>query len=274
MRRTLTGACLAFCLSVVLIGAAAAPVADAAMQGNRDAVRTLLKSGADVNAAQGDGMTALHWAAIKGDAELAQMLIYAGANVKATTRIGAYTPLYLAAKGGYATVVAALIAAGADVKAESANGTTPLMIAAAGGDTRTVTTLIENGSEVNAKDTAKGETPLMYAAAFDRVEVLKLLLKHGADTKATTNVVDLMALTAPEETNMQRQYGEGARPQGPVQVPGATRQYRYNELIVSQGGLSALQFAAREGHMDSAKVLLEGGADLNQINPGDRSTPL
>ena len=274
----LNGFCLsvagAVFLSAVLVAAGPSPVADAAMKGNRDAIRTLLKSGEDVNAAQGDGMTALHWAALKGDADLAQMLIYAGANVKATTRLGAYTPLYLAAKGGYANVVALLIAAGADVKAESTNGTTPLMIAAAGGDPRTVTTLIENGSDVNAKDKAKGETPLMYAAAFDRVEVLKLLLQHGASTKATTNVVDLMALTAPEEANMQRQYGEGARPQPAAQVPGATRQYRYNELIISQGGLTALQFAAREGHIDSVKVLLEGGADINQINPGDKSTPL
>jgi ankyrin repeat protein len=264
----------AVCLTAVLVAAGPSPVADAAMKGNRDAVRTLLKNGEDVNASQGDGMTALHWAAVKGDGELAQMLVYAGANVKATTRIGAYTPLYLAAKGGYASVVATLIAAGADIKAETANGTTPLMIAAAGGDPRTVTTLIENGSDVNAKDKAKGETPLMYAAAFDRVDVLKLLLKHGADTTATTNVVDLMALTAPEETNMQRQYGEAARPQAPVQVPGATRQYRYNELIISQGGLTALQFAAREGHTDSVAVLLDGGADVNQVNPGDKSTPL
>jgi ankyrin repeat protein len=279
MRRTLlSGFCAgllgALCLSVVLGAAGASPVADAAMQGNREAVRSLLKSGEDVNAAQGDGMTALHWAAIKGDAELAQMLIYAGANVKATTRIGAYTPLYLAAKGGYAAVVASVIAAGADVKAASANGATPLMIAAAGGDTRTVNTLIENGADVNAKDTAKGETPLMYAAAFDRADVLRLLLKHGADAKVTTNVVDLMALTAPEEANANRQYAEAARPQGPVQVPGATRPYRYNELIVSQGGLSALQFAAREGHVESATVLIEGGADINQVNPGDKSTPL
>ena len=80
-------------------------------------VRTLLKKGLDVNEAQGDGTTALHWAAIKGDAELAQMLIYAGANVRATTRLGAYTPLYLAAKGGHSAVVAALLAGGADAKA-------------------------------------------------------------------------------------------------------------------------------------------------------------
>ena len=70
------------------------------MQGDKDAVRALLKQAADVNAAQGDGMTALHWAAMKDDAELAQMLLYAGANLKATTRIGGYTPLILAAQDG------------------------------------------------------------------------------------------------------------------------------------------------------------------------------
>ena len=70
------------------------------MTGDKDAVRTLLKQGVDVNAAQGDGMTALHWAARQGDAELAQMLLYAGANVKATTRIGGYTPLILASQNG------------------------------------------------------------------------------------------------------------------------------------------------------------------------------
>src|SRR5262245_5985834 len=85
--------------------AADAPVADAAQQGNRDAVKALLKQARDVNAAQGDGMTALHWAAVKNDAELAQMLLYAGANVRAMTRIGGYTPLILAAKSGNAAVM-------------------------------------------------------------------------------------------------------------------------------------------------------------------------
>ena len=85
----------ALSLSALLHAAPSAPVADAAMQ-RRHATRcaTLLKQAADVNAAQGDGMTALHWAAMKGDAELAQTLLYAGANVRATTRIGAYTPLH------------------------------------------------------------------------------------------------------------------------------------------------------------------------------------
>src|SRR5688500_16351205 len=96
---------LSICLIVILgvtgfmvAAAGDTRVADAAMAGDRNEVRNLLTQAVDVNSAQGDGMTALHWAALKGDAELAQMLIYAGANLKATTRLGAYTPLYMAAK--------------------------------------------------------------------------------------------------------------------------------------------------------------------------------
>src|SRR5262249_46463060 len=89
------------------------PVADAAMGGDGEAVRTLLKQGADVGASHADGMTALHWAAERGDSELAEMLVYAGANVSAVTRIGQYTPLHLASKAANAAVVEALLKAGA-----------------------------------------------------------------------------------------------------------------------------------------------------------------
>src|SRR6478736_8578785 len=98
-------------LSVALVATAwlaaapsTTPVADAAMKGDRDAVRALLKQGADVGAAQGDGMTALHWAAERGDAAMTEMLVYAGANVAAVTRIGQYTPLHLASQAGSAPV--------------------------------------------------------------------------------------------------------------------------------------------------------------------------
>lgn len=271
--------CGALLLSVALMAADGSPVANAAMAGDREGVRALLKKGLDVNEAQGDGTTALHWAAIKGDAELAQMLIYAGANVRATTRLGAYTPLYLAAKGGYSAVVAALLAAGADAKATTSNGTTPLMIAAAAGDTRSITRLIENGADINAKDTTRGETPLMFAAGFDRTDAVKLLLARGADHKVTTTVVDLFALTAPEEEAAARGSGGNgvaARPQGnrPADIAGATRAFRYNELISTQGGLTALLFAARQGYTDTATALIEGGADLNQLNAGDKTSPL
>ena len=267
---------VAICLSVAMSGQTPASVANAAMTGDREGVRAFLKKGLDVNEAQGDGTTALHWAAMKGDAEVAQMLIYAGANVRATTRLGAYTPLYLAAKGGHSGVVAALLAAGADAKALTSNGTTPLMIAAASGDTRTITSLVENGADINAKDGAKGETPLMFAAAFNRADAVKLLLARGA--KATTKVVDLFALTAPEEEAMAQGAGGNApaRPAAnrPVDVAGATRGYRYNELISSQGGLTALMFATRQGFADTAKTLIDGGADINQLSAGDQTSPL
>src|SRR5205814_521474 len=75
-------------------------VADAAMRGDRDAVKALLKQAADVNSAQGDGMTALHWAASRDDVEMLQTLVYAGANLRATTRLGGVTPLWMAAQNG------------------------------------------------------------------------------------------------------------------------------------------------------------------------------
>ena len=162
-------------------------------------MRALLKQGADVSAAEGDGTTALHWAARAGDAELVQVLVYAGANVRATTRLGAYTPLMMAAQAGQPAAVAALIAGGADVKATSTTGTTPLMFAAQSGDTRTVTMLVEGGSDVNARETAMGQTPLMFAVAYNRVDVVRLLLARGADVQATSKVVDLTKLSSPEE---------------------------------------------------------------------------
>jgi ankyrin repeat protein len=271
MRRIVAGIALTAMLSTG-ISAQSSQIANAAMNGDREAVRALIKKGLDVNEALGDGTTALHLAAMKGDAELAQMLLVAGANHRATTRIGAYTPLYLAARGGHSAVVAALLAAGADPKAETSNGTTPLMIGAASGDTKTITTLVENGSDINAKDKAKGETALMFAAAFNRPDAVKLLLARGADHKATTKVVDLFALTAPEEEQMGR--NRGAAQPARVDIAGATRGYRYNELISSQGGMTALHFAARQGFADVVKALVEGGADLNQLNAGDKTSPL
>src|SRR6478672_4821213 len=163
-----------FALSVTALIAAApsgASVADAAMKGDRDAVRALLKQGADVSAAKGDGMTALHFAAERGDAAMTEMLVYAGANVAAVTRIGQYTPLHLASRAGNAAVVDALLKGGADVKARATtSGATPLHLAASAGNAVVVKTLIDAGADVNAKESQWGQTPLMFAAAQNRVD--------------------------------------------------------------------------------------------------------
>ena len=120
-----------------------APVADSAMKGDVAGVRALLARGADVNAAQGDGMTALHWAAMNGGFEIAQVVIDAGADTEATTRLGRYTPLHLASRAGQATTVKTLLKAGARVDARSSTGdVTPLHFAAAAGDADAIGALI------------------------------------------------------------------------------------------------------------------------------------
>lgn len=250
--------------------AANTTVADAAKSGDAASVKALLKAGADVNAAQGDGMTALHWAATNGDAAMAQMLLAAGANVRATTRLGGITPLHLATQGGQAQVAAALLAAGADATLTTTTGATPLMLAARSGNTETATRLVEVGADLNAKESTYGQTALMVAAGLDRADVVRLLLAKGADWKLASKVADLTALTAPAE-------GEGRGPaavDGRVDVPGVTRGYRYNELIGAQGGLTALHFAVRQGSANAVRALVEGGVDVDAPSPGDQATPL
>ena len=269
-------------LSMSLGARETAPVAAAAQTRDVAAVRTLLKQGADVNAAQGDGMTALHWAALNADAELASMLLYAGANSRAMTRLGGYLPLHLAAQAGAAPVVELLLTAGADASARTTTGATPLMLAAASGNATAVDLLLERGAEINATESAHGQTALMFAAAAGRSGVVRTLLARGANSAVTTKIIDLEALTAaPGEEALQQQ--QGARPTAgapapaaprAADVPGLTRPYRYNELIGKQGGLTALLLAARQGALETAQALLEGGADINQASPADGMTPL
>jgi ankyrin repeat protein len=181
------------------------PVADAVQAGERETARSLLKEGADVNAAQGDGMTALHWSSISNDVETAAMLLYAGANVKAATRLGAYTPLHLASRNGNGEMVEALLSAGADPNPATGTGATPLMLAAASGSATAVRALLAHGAAVNARESLRGETALMFAAASNRGEVVEILLANGADSALATNLVDAPKLTkAADEALKQR----------------------------------------------------------------------
>jgi len=173
------------------------PVADAAMRGEVDHVRELLRSGEDVNAAQGDGMTALHWAAESGNAELASMVIYAGANVGAVTRLGDYTPLHIASRSGRHTVVSVLLDAGADVDAITSTGSvTSLHFGSASGSVEVVEALIEAGANVNAAETRRGQTPLMFAASSGRTDVLRALVESGAEISIPSYVVDIPKIAA------------------------------------------------------------------------------
>jgi ankyrin repeat protein len=295
------------------ISAASSPVADEAMRGDRDAVRQLLKQGADVNSPHGDGMSALHWAAERGDADLAAMLVYAGANVGAVTRIGQYTPLHLASRSGNPAVVQVLLKAGAQASARTTtSGVTPLHLAALSGNVEVVRTLLEARADPNAREAEWGQTPLIFAAAEDRVDAVRALLAGGADPAVETKTVDLTTFGALDRAGRERQKkvldavnADGRKPPTGSQLQAAIQANRelfasgkipppekkepnaaeagqpasfnpeeINPPVTRKGGMTALLHAARQGHLASARALLDGGAAIDQRAVGEGTTPL
>ncbi len=196
--------------AVLLAGAlpaiAQSEVADAAMRGDVDAVRRLLDASADVNARQGDGATALHWAAYGGDVELARLLIDAGADPALANRNGS-TPLWLAATNGDTAMIETLLDAGADPNESLPLGRTPIMLAARTGNPDAVAVLIDRGADVNARETARGTTPLMWAADQGHADVVSLLLDRGADIAARSD---------PAARNARNNIGKDNDPRGAV----------------------------------------------------------
>jgi ankyrin repeat protein len=303
MKRSKLNAAGALCLTLLLAAAVApdSPVADAAMRGDVDQVRALLRVGADVNAAQGDGMTALHWAAESGDVGLAQVLIYAGANLEAQTRLGGFTPLLVASQTGTADVVRTLLAAGADVHSATTTGETPLHFASAAGSAEAVSSLVAAGADVDARELTKGQTPLMFAAAYNRVPALGALLDEGADVSMETYVVDYPAMAANDILLVEQRserlrvlHAEEVINNRPVDGTGADdddaeeeaiagevsdrpedrKILTYDQLVGKQGGNTALHYAAREGHTEAVGLLLDRGAELNRVSGGDHTSPL
>jgi ankyrin repeat protein len=275
-------------LSIAVLAAAdnETPILTAVLRHDATAVRQLLKTGQDVNGARGDGLTALHAAAAEGDTAIAAMLITAGANVQATTVLIGSTPLQLAAKNGQAAVVRMLLANSADPDKCDKLGTSPLMLAAASGNADTVVALLDAGADADATESSRAETALMFAAAEGRTEAVAVLLDRGADSRATTRVFDWTKLPKtdprlasgdahPLKNATGSAAAEGAasdeKPKGPRAEP---QPPSYIERVGTQGGLSALMFAVRQGHLDTVKAFVERGVDVNEGNPGDSTTAL
>jgi len=172
----------------------ASELIDATRSGEVATVARLITDGADVSEATGDGMTAVHWAAQSGHVAILEMLLDAGAEVDATTRIGSYTPLHLAGSQANSAIVEKLLDAGADVNATTTNSlaTALHMAAQVAGGADSVKVLLANGADPNAKEGSAGQTPLMFAAAKNRAESVKLLLEAGADPSISTTVVDVL----------------------------------------------------------------------------------
>jgi uncharacterized protein len=246
--KALQASLVAFLLASGLSAAAPSAVADAAMRGDKAAVRALIEKKSDVNAAQIDGTTALHWAVRADDLELTEMLLKAGAQPSAANQSGA-TPMLLSAMNGNAAILERLIQAGADPNAPlSQTGDTALMIAARSGQLDAVRALVDHGAKVNAKESWGGTTALMWAVSERHSNVVQLLLEHGADVNAKSNFVPSAS-------------GRGFEGTAPV-APKA------NQAIeeFASGWMTPLMFAAREDDLDSAHILIQKGADVNAVS--------
>jgi ankyrin repeat protein len=309
MKRLLSVQFLIAVLLTAALGAqSTSPLADAAMRGDTAAVKSLIKQGVDVGAAQGDGMTALHWAAERGDAELTEVLVFAGANVSAVTRIGLYTPLHLAAKSGNPAVVRVLIKGGAEVNAKSnPSGATPVHLAALAGNPEVINLLADAKADLNAREAEWEQTPLIFAASANRAAAITALIKRGADTNLSSKTIDVSKQGQLDRAavDRQRKVIEGfvgkdsdKRPT-PAQMQAAIEASRellksgkipppdpnappprgfnpeeINPPVSTKGGMTALLHAARQGYIAAAEALLDGGADINKTQAGDNTSPL
>src|SRR4051812_16282349 len=284
---------IATLLAAALASAAASDtrLIDAARDKDSATVRTLLAQRVDVNAADGDGSTALHWAAYNGDVALTEALLAAGAKVTGATRIGGMTPLFMAAKNGDPRVVEALLKAGAKATEANANGTTVLMTAAAAGSASAVKLLLERGADANAKDVTNGQTALMFAAARNSADAIAVLLAHKADPSVTTKVVGLKRVRvdangdplpdADADKPAARPAAE--KPAGDTdKLPGVgfdkdghPLRQKSDERVFGAtviGGMTALHFAAREGAAAAVRALVEGGANVNLPSAGEKTS--
>jgi uncharacterized protein len=312
---------LALICTTAFLRGAGSDVADAVMKGDAAAVRKLLLARADVNAAQVDGATALHWAVYRDDVATADLLLKAGANVKAANREGT-TPLFMAALYGNPAMIERLIKAGADAKELGPNGETTLMFAARNGNPAAIKLLVAAGADVNAKEVIRSTTALMWAAEEGHPAAVKALVEVGADVSAKSgpaglprnymaqavNVNQVQAAakrrrearaagrTLEEQAAYERanglatptgtgsgggnlavatppagQAGAAGRAAAAAAAAAAQADQDNNQDVIvaglvgsGSGGLTPLVFAAREGDIESAKVLLDAGADVNQ----------
>jgi len=226
--------------------AGAGSLVDAVKRQDKTVTRTLLKQKADVNAADAEGMTALHWAAHWDDLETVKLLVKAGAKARVANRYGV-TPLHEACTVGNVPMIETLLDAGADPNAVLGEGETPLMTAARTGNTAAVRLLAVRGANVNATEAFRGQTALMWAAAENHEAVARLLVELGADVNVRSTHYEFPALTG----------GNGG--------------------IIhdrAEGGLTALMFAARQGSIETTDRLLAAGADINASEPQYGFTPL
>ena len=239
----------ALCVSATTLAAREAPLADAVERRDKAAVAELLKQRADVNAPQPDRATALHWASHWDDLDLVARLLRAGANVNAANDLRV-TPLMLACENRNVAMVQQLLKAGADPNAATSTGETVLMTSARTGNVGVVKALLARKANVNAKEPVHGQTALMWAVAREHPDVVRALIDAGADVQARSRILHRTVSTG-------NRYGDQKSVTGLVET--------------DLGGFTPLLFAARVGGLESARLLLAAGANVNDAEPDGTS---
>ena len=285
------------------VAAAASDVADAVMKQDNGLLAHLLSAKADVNAAQPDGTTALHWAAYHGDARTTTLLLKAHANPNLRTTTG-MTPLLLACQSGSEEIVRLLLKDKADPNATFTHGETPLMMAARTGSVPVMKVLLDKGVPVDAKEELRGTTALMWAAANSNTDAVRFLISKGADVSAHSATTKpgrapylapssrdrinefvhgygLAGVTVDEDapdptkgTQQERAAQEAKHKKLEEQRAAAARvldEYpgddeNAHKLKQQWGGLTPLIFASRQGDLETVKVLLDAKADVNETS--------
>ena len=251
------------------VAAARAPLADAAEQRDQTSVRKLAgAAGVDVNAAQVDGTTALHWAAYHADAEAVALLVRAGAHVNAVNRYGV-TPLAQACTNGNAAIVKLLLEAGADANATMKGGESVLMLAARSGNVEAVKALLARGANAKSRERL-GQTALMWAAAEGHTAVVRTLIDAGAELDATLDSgfkAFFFAVRGGHLDTARAFLAAGADVNAMMQRSGKLRRGQ-----ISGPGTSPLMLALQNGHFELAIALIDAGADPNDLRTG--FTPL
>jgi len=260
-----------FGVAAASVAAEKPTLADAAEQRNRTLIRTLLDARADVNAAQADGMTALHWAVYNDDVDTARLLVRSGANVNAANRYGV-PPLSLACTNGNADLVKLLLGAGADANASAQGGETVLMTAARAGSVEAVKALLARGANPNARERLD-QTALMWAAAEGHAAVVRTLIDGGADVRAKlkSGFTPLFFAVREGHIDATREILEaGVNVNDTLQREEKGPVLAVNDPV--RKGTSPLMMAVENGHFELAVALVEAGADPNDRRTG--FTPL
>ena len=278
-RRSVIGAVAACSLAMAAASSATAvakahpELIQAVKAGDHATVRALLERGADATAPQGDGATALHWAAHRDDAESARLLIGAGGRASAADDHGV-TPLSLACLNGSAAMVELLLESGADPNAARSTGETPIMTAARVGNVDVVRMLLARGADVTATERTRGQTALMLAVAENHTAVARVLLETGggATTRSTNEFTPLLFAAQQGSVDIARLLlaaGADVDESAPDGIAGDTNA---RSAFKPDTDASALMVAIDSGHPEMALLLLEEGADANHSGAG--RTPL